>query len=469
MKPWILPFLAVPVCCRAFLSTGLSRSQIYRTMADDIPDMDELRRLRLAHFDKNGSTSNDMAETTREPPRKRSKSAQQDTKIPSIQQLNPAKNKISMAKKDVIDLCDDSTDDDESVIEIVEQKPKSTAKALSKGQSTNSNPLPRSKPTSTTKSSPDFSSWIDEGQRFQVATYNIWFGPEGNGQPYVRQRMEAIASLLAQEHSEINPLWFVGFQEIVQSTEQVLHPLMENKGYKMITQPYMAYGVSLAVLTRAGCPCPEIINQGWKSYACTKMDRGFCFAHCRLPGPAQDECIVTNTHLESFVPGNDGSAEREVQVKEAASFCLDIMRTNSRLKVAIIMGDLNWDDGSRKPKDPDLLGVLNDSTNVPGVQGEWEDSWKETVTDAKDMGYTYDSKLNPMLRGSLRRRFDRVLVFRRKGDTKICCSTTCIGKEGLGTTFMKVNNYVNPPVSRETPTAPSDHFGLVSQLALDKK
>ena len=433
-------------------------------MAEDIPDMGELRRLRLARFEKNGSkdSNNDKEETRGEPPRKRSR-----PESSAGHKSDPPQKKPISANADVIDLCDDSTDDDGSVIEIIEQQRTNTKRSISKNQSTKSIPSSQFKPASAAKSSTDLSSWIDGKRRFQVATYNIWFGPEGDGQPHIQQRMGAIASLLAQQHSGINPLWFVGFQEVVHSTQQVLHPLMESKGYEIISQPLLAYGVSLAVLTRANCPCPEILDKGYKPYFRSQMDRGFSFAHCRLPGVEKDECIVANTHLESFVPGDNGSSARVVQVKEAASFCLHKMSTNSRIKVAIIMGDLNWDDASRNPKDPDLLGVLNGNQSN-GVHGEWVDSWKETVVDPKDPGYTYDSKVNPMLRGSLRRRFDRVLVFRRKGDKKICCSTTCIGTEGLGTTFMKVNHYVNPPTSRETPTAPSDHFGLVSRLALDQ-
>jgi hypothetical protein len=78
--------------------------------------------------------------------------------------------------------------------------------------------------------------------------------------------------------------------------------------------------------------------------------------------------------------------------------------------------------------------------------------------------HTYDSKINPMLGGNLRRRFDRCLVFHRnaynnnhdddsnnKKKNSVC--STCIGTEAIPSlTFAKFN---------------CDHFGLVTRFSLD--
>jgi hypothetical protein len=100
---------------------------------------------------------------------------------------------------------------------------------------------------------------------------------------------------------------------------------------------------------------------------------------------------------------------------------------------------------------------------LPSTQN-WKDAWL-TSQLAKDKGYTYDGKLNPMLGSNLRRRFDRCLVHTNAVEdaaTEII-STLMIGKLAIpNLTWQKYNSWKQ--TYKETPTAPSDHFGLVTQL-----
>ena len=130
--------------------------------------------------------------------------------------------------------------------------------------------------------------------------------------------------------------------------------------------------------------------------------RGFVHARCRLPNGLV--CLVTSTHLESY-SGKDytGSVQRRQQLNAVEDFCNRHIDSKTA-DIAIIQGDLNWDDTSRNPNDPPLDDVLSSV--------EWKDAWLETqhlrsTADARK-GYTYDPKLNPMFGGSsFRRRLDR--------------------------------------------------------------
>lgn len=361
----------------------------------------------------------------------------------------PSQAAARSKEKEEIDLWSDSDTDSD-------KKPSPKKSAAAKRNSNRSSQQKKAvSASSTSKTNPVASrqeaNKDTQAMSFQVATYNLWFGPMGDGNPHVQARMQAVLNLLLKERDDVSlPLCFVGFQEIVVEIREALFPLLESVGYRMICQPFSAYGVALAVHKSV-----TVLDSGWKPYGLTRMDRGFVYARCRLPNGAL--CLVTSTHLESFdrMAGN-GSAERAYQLNAMETFCNRHVDDQSLTDIAIMMGDLNWDDGRKNAPDEELDDVLSSI--------EWKDAWTSTnhlrpTVDAKK-GYTYDCKLNPCLGGNLRRRFDRCLV---RGSRATVISACLIGQEALpGLNFEKTNPFKE--TVRTYPTAPSDHFGLVVQL-----
>jgi len=316
----------------------------------------------------------------------------------------------------------------------------------------------------------NWDSWKRKGSCFQVVTYNLWFGCRGDGFPHPEARMSKVADLLLNRHSTQNPLWFAGFQEVVPSLSTVLFPKLQKAGYRIIQETGVPYGVALAI-RQAGanddCACPQIVEANFQPYRQSPLGRGFMYAHCRIPSPGEcdEECIVATTHLESFCSKQyDGSKFRGPQILELQQFFFRRMQQHPNIKTAIIMGDLNWDDERLKNSpDPKLLELLSEATGGGAPNGQWKDAFLETNSDRNNKGYSYDTKLNPMFSGSLRRRLDRVLVFRPE-DSDIILRQHMIGKDPLpGLTFDKPNTFNG--TTREMPVAASDHFGLVTHLS----
>jgi hypothetical protein len=175
------------------------------------------------------------------------------------------------------------------------------------------------------------------------------------------------------------------------------------------------------------------------------------------------------------------------------------MDEHPSITVAIISGDLNWDDERRTGGGTRTVSTT-DPVLLSSIPEHWKDTWLEatqppsvpisnnnttttttttTTTKAKKQkttatsnslveGYTYDSKLNPMLSGSLRRRFDRVLVHSNPFHNH---SVQILAPQLLGTnvispdlTWEKYNMYTR--TTRIVPTAPSDHFGYIVTLQI---
>ena len=121
------------------------------------------------------------------------------------------------------------------------------------------NPYTQKRPktaAATTSASPSPASKPDN---FQIASYNVWFGPPDPEakQVFPKQRMKAIARILQEtsisssssgSSSSSTPLRFIGFQELTDSLRQYLMPELQSMGYRMCTQPLGAsYGVGLAI------------------------------------------------------------------------------------------------------------------------------------------------------------------------------------------------------------------------------
>ncbi len=294
------------------------------------------------------------------------------------------------------------------------------------------------------------------GMQFRVATWNVWFGPTGDASPHVEPRMRALTRLLQEQHSPPHhPLWCIGLQEVVESSARYLVPALESAGYHVMRQPGHGSGCALAVHASL-----TILEEAWQPYTNTVMKRGFLYARVQLP-EGGDQLIFTTTHLASYYgPADTGAAQRPAQLRAMAAFVQSRMQqqqSRSAVKAAILTGDLNWDDERVRSVgfDPELLSLLDG--------GEWQDSWLATKASSKDVCYTYDGMLNPMLGGKLRRRLDRILVH---GRAAVPTAHQLLGTEAIpGLFWFRYNMYTKK--SKEMPTAPSDHFGYLASIRLD--
>ncbi len=285
---------------------------------------------------------------------------------------------------------------------------------------------------------------------FQIATYNLWFQ-----MVHPTERMEAIAQILSQCHQPDNPLVMVGFQEVIPPLASVLFPALERQGYTILRQPikFVPYGCAMAIRNDVA----TVLDSGFRPFRHSNMDRGILYARVRLS--TAQEILFTTTHLESWA-GEDhpGSTQRQSQILEMEAFCVQTVSKYPNVRCAVITGDLNWDDERARSAGPDpvMLGHLKEP---------WKDVWEHLHGDNKKaIGYTYDTKLNPMLGGNLRRRFDRILLY--PDNASQVQRTEFLGKEALpGFSWDKTNPYNN--TVRSVPVAPSDHFGLLAQLSVE--
>ena len=144
------------------------------------------------------------------------------------------------------------------------------------------------------------------------------------------------------------------------------------------------------------------------------------------------------------------------------------------LALAMISGDLNWDDERVKSEGANkmLTNVLTNKT--------WRDAWfdvrdrkRRAVADRngkvkkKDEPtcYTYDGKDSPMLGGNLRRRFDRILLRQKTGLEVDVDDLELIGKDPIeGLQWTKESSWNGRVTRKVVPVLPSDHFGLVVSM-----
>jgi hypothetical protein len=386
---------------------------------------------------------------------------------------------------------------------------------------------------------------------FQVATWNVWFGPWGDGSPYADVRMQAIVQLLLEQQqpqwhsiqqaptSAWNPLYCIGFQEVVPDTKKALKLALKLHHYTWY-EPLLPSMYYCAIAIHSDI---TVLDQGWVPFKKSEMGRGFMFVRATLPVRNHEDnanatssdkddlpqFIFTTTHLESYTgPDYNGSKQRFHQIKEMSTFLQTQMRQHPAVRMSMISGDLNWDDERVSSRTS-----CHDSVLLSLISSNWKDTWLEahssamtaaetktrtaaisksnsgvnngnaalpTVTYKKQKskiialkdqveGFTYDAKLNPMLKGSLRRRFDRILVYDNHHDTSTrtasCPSDSTPPKSPHGLSSQQVQFY-NPQLlgkvaisddltwekpnthndtTRTVPTAPSDHFGYIVTVA----
>lgn len=375
-----------------------------------------------------------------------------------------AKKASNKAQNDCIDLTLSDSDD-----EVIAIDTRASGTRINRKQNTPT-PIIQDMKMSSALASSSFSSSVTSSAKekamksFSICTYNIWFG-----EPYQPQRMACIADLI----SGLSPKpTFLGLQEVTPGLLRDLSPLLQSMGYRINFQEGVSYGCAIGILTHDSTNSEAVVAQvletGFHPYRSSQMARGLLWVHARLE--TIGEVLFTTTHLESYIQGNDGSSARERQILEASQFCLARMSkkissgASDEIKAAFITGDLNWDDERKRSSGTDKMLLPVIQHNETG-QSQWTDAWLETQ-QGKD-GYTFDSKENPMLKGNLRRRFDRCLVSCRENKL-ITHTTELVGKEAIpGLRWRKEVqkwSYGKPTdqVSYDMrPLAPSDHFGLV--------
>lgn len=240
----------------------------------------------------------------------------------------------------------------------------------------------------------------------KVVSYNVWFGePQTYG-----VRMPQIFELCRGAQ-------IVGLQEV---TDDMHFPFAHIAKQRSSASYYCALASN--ELELRNCRTVDFPN--------SIMGRGLLTAHVDWPGIG--DVVVGVVHLESWIgKDHDVRDARRGQVRLAQEL---MEREAQASKCAILMGDTNWDDETPFELRPN-----------------WKDTWIETGCSPLAK-HTYDGSKNPMLRGHLKKRFDRILT-----TWPNISSFELLGTKALpgGHRSKKWN----------TPLAPSDHFGICATLS----
>ncbi|KAI3823864.1 hypothetical protein L1987_05309 [Smallanthus sonchifolius] len=263
----------------------------------------------------------------------------------------------------------------------------------------------------------------------KILSYNVWFAEDIE----LRIRMRAIGDIIQLHNPDV-----ICLQEVTPDIYSILQRSSWWKLYqcslsfdKAITRPYFCMQLSKLPVKSFSC----------KQFSYSAMGRELCIAE--VLARRDIPLVVATTHLESPCPGPPKwdqmySKERVKQAQEAVAF----LKKNPN---AIFCGDMNWDD--------------NLDGEFPLADG-WIDAWTEL--NPKEIGWTYDTKANPMLSANrkLQKRLDRFLISLR--DFKVEC-IKMVGTEAIPeVTYMKQKKGGK---ELELPVLPSDHFGLLLTMA----
>ncbi|KAH8970384.1 hypothetical protein BDL97_02G086300 [Sphagnum fallax] len=263
-----------------------------------------------------------------------------------------------------------------------------------------------------------------------ILSYNVWFREDLQ----LEGRMEAIGELILQHQPHI-----ICFQEVTENIYAIFQQSSWWKQYQCSVSPD-----SVAM---RGYFCMQLSKLPVDSFYCkpfrnSVMGRELCVANVDVGNGTQ--LTVATTHLESPCPAPPTwnqmfSAERVVQAKEALALLKDVPN-------AIFGGDMNWDDKQDgKPPLP------------PG----WFDAWLQLCPHQP--GLTYDSKANPMLKGSrLQKRLDRIYCQLHNFEVE---SIEMVGTTPIPDLTFQKELKVKKQVELTTlPVLPSDHFGLLLKM-----
>ncbi|KAK1422590.1 hypothetical protein QVD17_17875 [Tagetes erecta] len=268
----------------------------------------------------------------------------------------------------------------------------------------------------------------EELKSLKILSYNVWFAEDIE----LRIRMRAIGDIIQLHNPDV-----ICFQEVTPDIYAILQRSSWWKSYKCSlsydkarTRPYFCMQLSKLPVKSFSC----------KQFTYSAMGRELCIAE--VLAQRDTSLVVATTHLESPCPGPPKwdqmySKERVKQAREAVAF----LKENPNV---IFCGDMNWDD------------KLDGEFPLPDG---WVDVWTEL--NPKDVGWTYDTKSNPMLSANrkLQKRLDRFLI--SLCDFKVEC-IQMVGTEAIPeVTYMKQTR----GKELELPVLPSDHFGLLLTMA----
>jgi len=278
-------------------------------------------------------------------------------------------------------------------------------------------------------------------QRFSALTYNVWF----NEEVALLERVQAIVEVIEGEKPT-----FLALQEMTPLILKLMAGPLKAMGYNAKVQNGMQQSYFTVLCSRLPWLfCRET------DFANSIMSRGLLYGAVKFPNG--QKTIVGTTHLESAIPPFYGDArksnERKLQLLECFK-TLDSVFTSENASACILLGDLNWDEGDRPYKKDPRKRTFTKDGQMRLPEG-WRDAWTTKFPGASfEEGCTYNSRANPMLRGSFAFRPDRILF---KGIYSACPVDVRI----VGTSLIKDVTYQEPRSGKNLPVLPSDHFGLI--------
>ena len=283
-----------------------------------------------------------------------------------------------------------------------------------------------------------------------VMTWNVWFD-----ETHVAERMKSIAAITAKHSVDVLLL-----QELTDSLLQTLGPELKNRGYTLhLQQQRGSYFVGIAIRATTDITITTI---GTKTFDDSNQGRGLLFAVLKLPSNmGNSEIMVSTSHLESYVKemADKNSAIRANQLQLVERFCKAFVANKPSITSVIFGGDCNWDDYKIKSS----KRTLSDR-KMSEVLTEWSDAWLNSSRDEhKEPGYTYDPKTNPMLglKGSLRRRFDRILFDKKSLMQPF--KVEVVGMPIITDCFrQKFNPFTHKYSDEKFPVVASDHFPFLT-------
>ncbi|GKC98116.1 endonuclease/exonuclease/phosphatase family protein, partial [Tanacetum coccineum] len=243
----------------------------------------------------------------------------------------------------------------------------------------------------------------EDSRTLKILSYNVWFA---DIEP--RIRMRAIGDIIQLHSPDV-----ICLQEVTPDIYAIFQRTNWWKSYKCslssdkaMTRGYFCMQLSKLPVKSFGC----------KQFSYSAMARELCIAEVSTHGDTP--LVVATSHLESPCPGPPKwdqmySKERVKQANEA----VDFLKKNPN---AIFCGDMNWDD------------KLDGEFPLPDG---WIDAWTELKP--KEIGWTYDTKANPMLSANrkLQKRLDRFLISLRDFKAE---SIKMVGTERIPeVTYMK--------------------------------
>ena len=270
------------------------------------------------------------------------------------------------------------------------------------------------------------------GGSLRVLTWNVWFNEHEGHAP---QRMAALGTVVEAEAPDV-----VALQEVTPSILRLLRACNFARAFEWSPPPPdMPYFAML--LTRQGLRAGAFERRPFRD-----SQQGRDLVLCPVDAGGHRLRVAT-AHLESYVPGNPNSGERQAQLSHALA-ALEGEGKGRGGGGAILAGDLNWNERTE--------GAM-------ALGSAWRDSWREACGDAA--GFTYDCRENPMLGGTLRLRLDRVLHCLGAGARVL--GARMVGREPIPGACRDFRRRDGTTGSRLL--LPSDHFGLVTDLGLGER